>query len=256
MEVYYSEERPELDEGPFLKEERNLIDGIAHALAEAAERKRAEEALRESEEKFRNIFQSASDAIVYLDTAGAILDVNNKAVELFGGSREELLGKQFTTVGVFRREDLPAIMSSFGSILAGEEAGVQMRIKNRKGEDRFLDCSATSLKTDGETPDMVVLVARDITERKRGEDALQKVREDIESRVERRAQEANGYGLTFRDLTVLHLVAAGKADKEIATVLGISPRTVHKHLANILDKMGAASRTEAGVRALREGLLD
>ena len=38
--------------------------------------------------------------------------------------------------------------------------------------------------------------------------------------------------------------------------LGISPRTAETHVANILGKMGAASRTEAGVRALREGLID
>ena len=103
---------------------------------------------------------------------------------------------------------------------------------------------------------VLVVVARDVTERKRAEKALRKAREDIESRVERRVQEVNGYRLTFRELTVLHLVAAGKADKEIATVLGISRLTAHKHVANILGKMGAASRTEAGVRALREGLLD
>jgi len=95
-----------------------------------------------------------------------------------------------------------------------------------------------------------------LAERKKAEEAIQKTREDIESRVARRMQEVNGYGLTFRELTVLHLVAAGESDKEIATVLGISPLTVHKHLANILDKMGAASRTEAVARALREGLLD
>jgi DNA-binding NarL/FixJ family response regulator len=66
----------------------------------------------------------------------------------------------------------------------------------------------------------------------------------------------NAYGLTFRELTVLHLVAAGKSDKEIATTLGISTLTASKHLANILHKMGAASRTEAGVRAIRQGLVD
>jgi DNA-binding NarL/FixJ family response regulator len=103
---------------------------------------------------------------------------------------------------------------------------------------------------------VTVTAVRDITERKRAEKALQKVREDIERRVEQRMQEVNSYNITFRELTVLHLVAAGKADKEIATVLGISHLTAHKHLANILGKMGAASRTEAGVRALREGLLD
>ena len=64
------------------------------------------------------------------------------------------------------------------------------------------------------------------------------------------------YGLTFREMTVLRLVVAGKSDKEIAATLGISTLTASKHLANILRKMGAGSRTEAGVRAVREGLLD
>jgi DNA-binding NarL/FixJ family response regulator len=65
----------------------------------------------------------------------------------------------------------------------------------------------------------------------------------------------NRHGLTFRELTVLNLVAAGRSDKEIATTLGISTLTASRHLANILRKMGAASRTEASVRAIREGLL-
>ncbi len=42
---------------------------------------------------------------------------------------------------------------------------------------------------------------------------------------------------------------------EIACILGISPLTVSKHVANILKKMGASSRAEAGVRALRDGLI-
>ena len=55
---------------------------------------------------------------------------------------------------------------------------------------------------------------------------------------------------------MLHLVAEGAADKQIAESLGISIYTVNKHVGNILGKMGAASRTEAGVRAIREGLSD
>ena len=63
------------------------------------------------------------------------------------------------------------------------------------------------------------------------------------------------YEFTFREFTVLHLVAKGVADKEIANELGVVPSTVHKHVSSILGKMGASSRTEAGVRAVREGLV-
>ena len=64
------------------------------------------------------------------------------------------------------------------------------------------------------------------------------------------------YGLTFRELTILRLMVTGKSNKEIGAVLGISALTVNKHVANILRKMGASSRTEASVRAVREDLLD
>lgn len=64
------------------------------------------------------------------------------------------------------------------------------------------------------------------------------------------------YGLTSRELTVLRLLAGGLSDKEIARDLEISKLTVHKHVANILTKMKAASRTEASVRALREGIVE
>lgn len=64
------------------------------------------------------------------------------------------------------------------------------------------------------------------------------------------------YGLTPREFDILVLIAAGRMDKEIAQELEISPLTVHKHVANILSKMGATCQTEAGTRALREGLID
>ncbi|MEE8347653.1 MAG: LuxR C-terminal-related transcriptional regulator [Dehalococcoidia bacterium] len=96
----------------------------------------------------------------------------------------------------------------------------------------------------------------DVTKRKRAEEALQKAREEVKARVEHQVLRRNPYGLTFRELTVLHLVAAGKSDKEIGITLGISHLTSRKHLENIRGKMNASSRTEASVRAVREGLLD
>jgi DNA-binding CsgD family transcriptional regulator len=74
--------------------------------------------------------------------------------------------------------------------------------------------------------------------------------------VERQIERQNRYHLTFREITVLRLVAIGKSDGEVAVALHITLLTAHKHVANILKKMGAASRTEASTRGLREGLVE
>ncbi len=62
--------------------------------------------------------------------------------------------------------------------------------------------------------------------------------------------------LTKREHEILILVVQGKANKEIARVLHISVKTVEYHVTNILGKLRAASRTEAVVKALEQGLLD
>jgi len=62
--------------------------------------------------------------------------------------------------------------------------------------------------------------------------------------------------LTARELEVLRLVGAGRANKEIAARLGISERTARTHVSNILGKLGVASRTQAALWAVREGLVD
>lgn len=61
--------------------------------------------------------------------------------------------------------------------------------------------------------------------------------------------------LTERELEVLHHVAAGARNREIASVLNVSIKTVEFHLRNILSKLGVRSRTEAVVRAWQLDLL-
>jgi DNA-binding NarL/FixJ family response regulator len=102
----------------------------------------------------------------------------------------------------------------------------------------------------------LLLVLRDLTAQKwhEGEEKRQQLRDEIDQRIERPAR-SNAYGLTYRELAVLSLVVEGMADKQIAEELGISIYTVNKHVGNVLGKMNAASRTEAGVRAVKEGLL-
>jgi NarL family two-component system response regulator LiaR len=70
----------------------------------------------------------------------------------------------------------------------------------------------------------------------------------------RRVESAGDY-LSERELEVLKLAAKGMSNKEIAAQLALSVRTVQSHLGRIFDKLGVSSRTEAVLRALKEGWL-
>jgi len=56
-------------------------------------------------------------------------------------------------------------------------------------------------------------------------------------------------GLTPREAEVLRWVSAGKTDRDIGAILAISPRTVHKHLQHVYEKLGVETRTAAAMRA-------
>jgi DNA-binding NarL/FixJ family response regulator len=66
---------------------------------------------------------------------------------------------------------------------------------------------------------------------------------------------ASGVGLTTRELEVLGLLASGKSNKEISAKLQISERTARTHVSQILSKLGLASRTQAALWAVREGIV-
>lgn len=83
----------------------------------------------------------------------------------------------------------------------------------------------------------------------------------LEAKLRARAAAQRGGGeeperLTAREVEVLRQAAKGLTNKEIARGLKISNRTVQVHLANVFDKLGVGSRTEAVLHALRAGIID
>ncbi len=98
VEVYYLEERPTLDEGPFLKEERNLINNIARILGETIERRNSEENLLKSEERFRVTFEQAAVGIAHVSPDGHFLRLNQKFCDIVGYSRDEMRNLTFQEI--------------------------------------------------------------------------------------------------------------------------------------------------------------
>ena len=231
------------------------IEALSVAFVEALNRKRAEQALRESEKRFRELADLLPQVVFEMNETGRLTFGNRRGFDSFGYSQDDL-DKGLHAFEMLVPEDRDRVKEALQRTYNGERlGGVEYTALRKDGSTFPIVIHGAPIYRDGRPMGLRGIIV-DITKQKQQEAALEKAREELDSRVERQIRRGNAYGLTFRELTVLHLVAAGKTDREIGMTLGISHLTAQKHVANILSKMGAASRTEAGVRALREGLLE
>ncbi|MDP2997607.1 MAG: PAS domain S-box protein, partial [Bryobacterales bacterium] len=146
------------------------IAGIRSALLDVTERKRVEEALRESERQFRELFESSSDALFLLaaDT-GQIIEANNMASALFGYSRDELLTRKSTDMSAEPEETRQCTQET--RTKPGQVFKIPLRLHRRKDGTVFpVDITARSLIRKGQA--VLLVSSRDITERRRAEEAL------------------------------------------------------------------------------------
>ena len=134
--------------------------------------------LGESEEKFRSIFENANDGLMFLDTSGKVLDVNESAARIFGESKEELIGRHFTDVCAVSPEKKSIVETSFREVLAGKKFILPLHIKNKKGQEIDIECSASLVQSEGKALG-VIAAARDVTERKQAERELRRNEERL-----------------------------------------------------------------------------
>ena len=76
-----------------LKDDEGRLTGSVASIRDITDRKKAEEALKESEEKYYKLIEHANDAIISTNPQGTILGFNKRAEQMYGYSREEILGK-------------------------------------------------------------------------------------------------------------------------------------------------------------------
>ncbi len=160
-----------LDQCSPVKDAMGKIIAVSTISRNITERKRAEQKTKESEQKFMNIFESANDSIVYLDIFGKIKDVNEQAVQAFGGTKEELINKHYTKIGIFSAKTIQYMLDNFKKAIHSEKFLLDLTITNKKGGNIDFECSSSRIKQKGKTTGIIV-IARDITEYKQAEKAL------------------------------------------------------------------------------------
>ncbi|CCJ08159.1 PAS domain S-box protein [Methylocystis sp. SC2] len=170
-------------------DESGHIVGMRAFVRDITERKQAEAALRDSEERFRVSFANASIGFAMNGPDDTHLDANRAYCVITGYTREELLALKASEL--IHPDDWPANRALSERMLAGEIPGfvVENRYVRKNGENIWVRKSVSLVRSADGEPRWIITLVEDVTERKLAEEALQQSRNDLD-----RAQEVGKIG--------------------------------------------------------------
>ncbi len=195
VEVFYTDERPTADEGPFLREERALIEEFCRRIVAAIERRQAAEELKRindeleqrvadrtaeverSREGFRTLIESAPEAMIIVDRQGLITRVNRQAERLFKYQRDAMIGQTVEMLMPERAHEAH-VRHRAAFLVAPERRDMGLRDANlvaadAEGREFPIEVSLSPIET-GEGM-LVAASVRDISEREKRETELRQL---------------------------------------------------------------------------------
>ncbi|MHB8102357.1 MAG: PAS domain S-box protein [Methanosarcina sp.] len=163
------------------------LTAISFISRDITERKRAEEKIRESEEKYRNIVETANEGICVMDAEARITYINKKIVEMFGYSHRKIIGRP---IWDFISEEGKAILKlNLKKRLQGINESYELELIRKDGSSLWVLINAKSLfDKDGKFMGSLSMLT-DINERKHAEEELRHARDELEIRVIERTAE-------------------------------------------------------------------
>ena len=151
---------------------------VQAAIVDITERRKAEEALRESEEKYRSIFNTAAGLITSVDRNGIILDCNARIKDLLGYEKDEVVGQSIAKI--FHPDYLQQARACLNEILVdGFAHHKEFKMARKNNEIIDVEINAAGVKDKEAKYVGGICIVQDITERKRAEEALQKRTEEL-----------------------------------------------------------------------------
>ena len=209
------------------------------ALRDISERKQAEEALRESEERLKALIDNAPDGIYLIDPiTGRFIDGNRKTEELVGYPREELIGKNFVDAGILPEEYIPKAMEGLEKNRQGQLMGPhEYELIRKDGSRVFVEIVSFPVARKGKVE--IIGIARDINERKRAEEEQKKLQARLQEakKMEAIATLAGGIAHEFNntlvgitgniDLLQMHLPDEVNIDKYAERMSASTHRMAH-----------------------------
>ncbi|MGC3960081.1 MAG: PAS domain S-box protein [Verrucomicrobiota bacterium] len=166
-----------------------LLQTLGDHCGGALERIRLSESLRESEGRFRSLFEAAPIGLAIHDAAGHFLNANEAYQDMLGYTEKEL--QHFGVKGITVPEDVPEGKRLYEELCAGDRNYYrrQKRYQHRDGRVVWADSSAAAVRDHQGQLRLIVSMVDDITTRKQTETAIRQLTENLEQRVRERTQE-------------------------------------------------------------------
>ena len=165
----------EVSFNPIFKDDK--VVGFSEFTRDITERKQAEEALRQSEERYRTMIEHANDMIWTLDTQGRFTFYNHQAEIISGHKFKDWKGKSFAPL--IHPDDIEIVGEVFRNTLSGESQNYSVRVNRKNGEMIILSVNTAPIYENGKVVGTVSF-GRDITEQKKAEKKLRKQLKDLE----------------------------------------------------------------------------
>jgi PAS domain S-box-containing protein len=164
---------------------KNKIVGFNAILSDITKRKLAEKALQESEEKYRSVVEQAPDSIITFDLNGVVMSCNTASVAMSGYSKGEVVGKHFSELRSLSEVDIQKFLKLLDSLLEGKvPEPFEIVYLKENGTSAFGEIHISSMK-EGERITGFQAIMRDITERKKAEEALRESEEKFRNLAEK-----------------------------------------------------------------------
>jgi PAS domain S-box-containing protein len=171
---------PVLVQDLLLRDKDGKITGIRTTVQDITERKRMEQALRESEELFRVSMEKAPDGVYMNDLEGNFLYGNHKAEEIIGCRCEELIGRNFLDADIIAKDSLGKAVELLKANREGKSTGPdELELIKKDGRHILIEVNTTLIQRRSNND--VLAFVRDITDRKRAEKTLQRQNVYLES---------------------------------------------------------------------------
>jgi len=154
----------------YQQQDMDMLTFVSSQISLAVQRKKSEEALRESENKYRTIFENIQDVFCRIGPDGNISEISPSVVKITGYSREELIGKQITAL-FYNPDERPAIYKEIQE--RGELKDYDLRLKTKDGLIRWASLNAHSVFDPAGNHLGGEGTLHDISERKKGEEVRQ-----------------------------------------------------------------------------------